>query len=398
VTAAVCTLELACALDAELVAEVEKLAAWVSPRVRDLRVEAGGSSVRFVVNAHGASVEEERAKVARFVADITERHRAVPRRVVAERLRRDGAATDAYGELVRRGWLIETAAGRVALRGPALRTVQALDEDCARIARDTFGATEEAHASLAPASLLARCGWFGSFPQTASLVAHLVEDYDAIEQFRLANTGQPRMVQPAQGALAPIDSCLLPALCYGVYAAREGSAIACGGVAVTCAGRCFRYESRNLAGLERLWEFGMREVVFLGDDAVVELWRNQAIARVVDQLERWDLDGTIETANDPFFAAARAGRAYWQRTSGRKFELRLPVARDGDARRTIACASFNLHDRFFGSAFAIATGTGDPAATGCVGWGMERWMLACFAQHGFDPEAWPRWLKTRVFP
>jgi hypothetical protein len=384
-------------LDAELAAEVEKLAAWVSPRVRELRVEASGNSVRFVVDGHEREAEEERAKVARFVADIAERHRAVPRKVVAQRLRREGEATDAYPELLQRGWLVETAPGRVSLRGPALRTVQVLDEDCARIARERFGAIEEAHPSLAPASLLARCGWFGSFPQTASLVAHLVEDYDTIERFRRANAGEPHLVQPAPGALSPIDSCLLPALCYGVYAAREGGALAHAGVAVTCAGRCFRYESRNLTGLERLWEFGMREVVFFGDDASVERRRSEAIEQVVEQLERWDLDGTIETANDPFFATARAGRAYWQRSSGRKFELRLPVGRDGEAPRTIACASFNLHDRFFGSAFAIATERGEPAATACVGWGMERWMLACFAQHGFDPEAWPQWLRNRVF-
>jgi seryl-tRNA synthetase len=213
--------------------------------------------------------------------------------------------------------------------------------------------------------------------------------------------------------LAPFDACLLPALCYAVYASRERRTIAGDGVAVTCAGRCFRYESRNLTGLERLWEFGMREVVFLGSDPAVEQRRAQAIERVMDQLERWDLDGTIETANDPFFPAVRAGRAHWQRSGERKLELRLPIGRradstpalspsesigmDGDAPRTIASASFNLHERFFGSAFEITTGEGEIAASGCVGWGMERWMLACFAQHGLEPEAWPSWLKRRVF-
>jgi seryl-tRNA synthetase len=392
------TLEIGRALDPELAAELEKQSAWVSPRVRDVRVEQGGRSVRFVVDEQ-ADREEERAKVARFVADMAERHRALPRKVVAQRVRRGGApATDAYEELVRRGWLVETGTGRVALRGPALRTVQALDEDCARIAADAFAAVEEAHPSLAPASLLARCGWFGSFPQTASLVVHLVEDYDTIERFRQANLGEVRLVQPAPGALAPIHSCLLPALCYAVYAARERSTIPASGVAITVAGRCFRYESRNLAGLERLWEFGMREIVFLGRESAVEERRARAIELTLDQLERWDLEGTIETANDPFFPAARAGRAYWQRSGERKLELRLPVGHDGDVPRTIACSSYNLHDRFFGSAFTIGTDDGGTAASGCAGWGMERWMLACFAQHGFDAEAWPRWLKSRVFP
>jgi seryl-tRNA synthetase len=396
VSATAQTLELPRALDPDIVDELEKLSAWVSPRVREVRVEAGGRAVRFIVDGQ-EDVEGERAKVARFVTDMYERHRSVPRKVVAQRNRRGGAATDAYGELVRRGWLVETAPGRVALRGPALHTVRALDEDCSRIARESFGAEEETHPSLAPASVLARCGWFGSFPQTASLVTHLAEDYDNIEGFRRANAGQGRLVQPAPGALAPIEACLLPALCYAVYASRERRSVAGEGVAVTCAGRCFRYESRNLTGLERLWEFGMREVVFFGSDPVVEKRRAQAIDRVMEQLERWDLDGTIESANDPFFPAARAGRAHWQRTGDRKLELRLPVAEDGGVPRTIASASFNLHERFFGTAFDITTEEGEVAASGCVGWGMERWMLACFAQHGFEPEAWPTWLKSRVF-
>jgi seryl-tRNA synthetase len=199
------------------------------------------------------------------------------------------------------------------------------------------------------------------------------------------------------GALASIDASLLPALCYAVYAAREGSVVPTEGVAVTCAGRCFRYESRNMNGLERLWEFSMREVVFLGDEKMVESRRARAIELVMEQLDRWDLDGAIETASDPFFPAGRAARAHWQRSGERKLELRLPVGGRNGAVRTAACASLNLHDRFFGSAFAIGSAAGEAAASGCVGWGMERWMLACFAQHGFVPEAWPRWLRSRVF-
>ncbi len=78
--------------------------------------------------------------------------------------------------------------------------------------------------------------------------------------------------------------------------------------------------------------------------------------------------------------------------------MRLPIGLGaGGAPRTIACASFNLHERFFGAAFRIASTYGEAVASGCVGWGMERWMLACFAQHGFDPDGWPTWLADRVF-
>ena len=32
----------------------------------------------------------------------------------------------------------------------------------------------------------------------------------------------------------------------------------------TAAGHCFRYESRNIRGLERLWDFTMREIIYCG--------------------------------------------------------------------------------------------------------------------------------------
>jgi seryl-tRNA synthetase len=384
------------AIDAELAAEIERQAAWVSSSVSELRVAADGRTVHFLVEGHDA--ERARAKVARFVGDMVERHRSVPRKVVLRRERAGRAlVADVFGELLRLGWVVELGRGRVSLRGPALRIVQVLDEDVARIAR-RMGAIEEAHPSLVPASLLARCGYFAAFPHCTSLVTHLAEDYDSIEAFRRGNAESSRMVQPSPEAVAPFESCLLPAQCYAVYAAREGTVLP-SALTVTCAGRCSRFESRNLAGVERLWEFGMREIVVLGSEAACAAGRVRALEAVLDQLERWALDGWIESANDPFFPAVRAPRAHWQRSGDRKLELRLPVGPGlaaGEA-RSVACASFNLHERFFGTAFSIHGADGEPVSSGCVGWGFERWMLACFAQHGFDPAGWPSWLAERVF-
>jgi seryl-tRNA synthetase len=386
-------------IDEELAAEIEKQAAWVSASVSELRVDPGGRTVRFRV-AEGSVVADERAKVARFVHDVAERHRAVPRKVVLRHERRGRALVgDAFGELVRRGWAVELGRGRVSLRGPALAVVRAIEEDVERIAR-RVNAAPEAHPGLAPAALLARCGAFASFPHTVSLVAHLAEDYDAVEAYRQRSAEAGAWVQPASEAVAPFDACLLPALCYAVYAAREGTTLPEGGAVVTCGGRCARFESRNLAGIERLWEFGMREIVFIGDPERCEAGRRWGLEMALDQLDRWDLDGVVESASDPFFGSERGGRAHWQRAGDRKLELRLPVAPGGGAAeepRRIACASFNLHERFFGSAFGIATADGAVASSACIGWGLERWMLACFAQHGFDPAAWPSWLAGRVF-
>ena len=128
---------------------------------------------------------------------------------------------DAFGELVRRSWVTELGRGRVALRGPALAVVRAVDEDAARIARSLWArSTRPTRRSYRPRSWRA-ADTFAHFPQTVSLVTRLDEDYDAIERFRQSNAEATEIVQPPPEAVAPFEACLLPALCYaGICRAR----------------------------------------------------------------------------------------------------------------------------------------------------------------------------------
>ena len=162
-----CSLAVPTSIDGDLAEEIAKQSAWVSPHVHDVRVSSDGGTVLFRVDDQ-ADAGVERNRVERFVADMVRRHRPVPRKLV---MRRGGAerrlVTDAYAELRKRGWIVEIAPGRVSLRGAALALVRALDDDCARIAR-SLGASEESHPALLPARVLARCGYFASFPHTVS--------------------------------------------------------------------------------------------------------------------------------------------------------------------------------------------------------------------------------------
>ena len=49
-----------------------------------------------------------------------------------------------------------------------------------------------------------------------------------------------------------------------------------------------------------------------------------------------------------------------------------------------AVASFNLHETFFGRRFGITAADGGPAWSGCVAFGLERWLLAVVAQGQLD--------------
>ena len=55
----------------------------------------------------------------------------------------------------------------------------------------------------------------------------------------------------------------------------------------------------------------------------------------------------------------------------------------------IAAASFNDHQTFFGESFGIVGADGVPISTGCIAFGIERWVLAWLAAYGPEPERWP---------
>jgi hypothetical protein len=225
----------------------------------------------------------------------------------------------------------------------------------------------------------------------------LTEDFDLIEEFRRANEDQPRLIVPRAEAFGVPKVCAKPATCYHCYQGLAGGELSAPGKTFTAVGKCFRYESKNTVGLDRLWDFTMREIIFVGTADWVQSQRERAMETVMAQLAEWDLDCEVETANDPFFASMYASKTYYQMRGDLKFEMKLAIepGPHGEPRR-FAAGSFNLHENFFGQTFDIRVG-GEPASTGCTAWGIERWVLAMFTQHGLEPSRWPATLRAEVF-
>ena len=194
----------------------------------------------------------------------------------------------------------------------------------------------------------------------------------------------PSPAAAARDAVAPARAALAPAVCYHVYAALAGSTVAAPRY-VTAQGTCWRHEGRRLVPLEREWAFTMREVVCVGAPGDVRAFLERAVCRVTDLADALDVTGLVVEATDPFFAPTGRGKLLVQRMKGLKRELLLPIAPG----HRIAAASFNDHETFFGEAFGIRLPDGTPASTGCVAFGLERWMLAFLAEHGADTDAWP---------
>lgn len=266
-------------------------------------------------------------------------------------------------ELFARRELELTTDGGLIMRGPVASLCEYFDSVVRGWAFD-LGAIEEAFPTEIPLATLGRAGFTTAFPE------------------KLVWTGDPgdKSARP-------------PAVCYHHYPSVSDSTLDGGASIVTALGRCFRneYDASSSCPAERLGAFTMREIIAVGDAALVEGLRRDLMDRVSTWMKELALDGHVEVATDPFFTSEARGRLLMQQMLPLKYELRLRVDPDG---RSVAAASFNNHQQHFGRAFSILLPSGEHAHSGCVAFGWERWMIAFVNQHGPDEENWPAIVRS----
>ena len=390
-------LDLSRSVDAELAADIEKQSVYVSEDLISLRVIESQSKVRIIYKANG-NAEKVRDKATRYLDAMLLRFRRIEPTVHYQRQATTTrhSTMNVFQQLLERQWAYQHSAGVVSLSGPALDLLNVLDDAFAREYSRRFRAVKRSYPAMIKASLLARCGYFEMHPNALSFVSHLANDFDEIEAFRQANSASTELKMSHSGAFAPVHHCLNPAACFPCYENLENQTIEKDGQVLTWKGRVFRNESRNTVGLDRLGEFNVRELVFIGTDDFVKKGRADAMGLTIGLLDEWELSGRIETATDPFFATVYAAKTFWQEAMDVKYEVCLDIeAKPNGTPRSIAAGSMNLHGAFFGDRFSIRDHLGKPAYTGCIGWGLERWVLAVFSQHGLNIAKWPNALRTQ---
>lgn len=277
-----------------------------------------------------------------------------------------------------RGELWEPRPGLVGLRGDALEGLRRIDGLLADVARRAACPEWRLPAGLGMETL-ARARYFESFPQWLTAAGHLGDDADALE----AVARSPDAARAASEAVGPAECALPPALCYHTYARLADATVE--SVRMSARGTCWRHEGDRLSPLERGWAFTMRELVVVGPPNRVADLGQRGTELATTLARSLGLDHELVEATDPFFAPTARGRELLQRVKCLKQELLLPLG----AGRTVAAASVNDHERFFGEAFDIRLPDGTAASTGCVAFGLERWLLAFLVAHGPDAAGWP---------
>jgi seryl-tRNA synthetase len=256
----------------------------------------------------------------------------------------------------------------LATFGPAMVALKAaLDRRFVAWA-DEIGAVSMLYPTLMPVSELEPLDYFRNFP-------HLAVAASGVRSDRLeAGFGQDAELETIPGAdLADARYVLPSAACYNVYVHLKGEVLD-GPRYITTVANCYRNEN-EYTELQRLWSFTMREIVCLGPAEAVQDHLRAFKARTLALAERLDLDLAVAAATDPFYQPG-SSVAVMQKLFPQKEEFQY--------KGELAIASVNFHRNFFGERCRIRTRDGEPVFTGCVAFGIERWLHALLDRFAGD--------------
>jgi hypothetical protein len=385
-----------------LASELRKRLFYVSDEIGDFKLVERDGSIQAVEvswaageSSRAASPEDVR-RLEQNINDLVRNHilsqkifppkevwRAAPARTFQQKT---------FDRLVREGIAFEAGEGQVGFGEPLISLMDYFDRRIKSVAMNLPNAKEYLYPTLLPTRVLEQCDYFNSFPQFVMFVTRLHNDMDVYRAFMKEYEGNPQITSGVFAHCRNHDYCLPPTMCYHSYHQHRGRQLE-GDIVVTARGKSFRFESRYSSGLERLWDFTIREIVFMGRQEFVLECRQHFMRQAFSLMDELGLSGSCEVANDPFFVNTdTAGKIGSQRMMELKYELNLNVGPD-DA---IAVGSFNYHGNFFGQNFRITRETGKPVATGCVGFGLERLVYAFLCQHGLDSNEWPQAVRSAL--
>lgn len=227
-----------------------------------------------------------------------------------------------------------------------------------------LGARPVAGPALLPEKDLARLDFFRNFPQLGLPVATLTDE-------TRGELARGEVATPPADAPLVSTGCYLPtATCYGLLVSLQERGIDTPEV-ITSIGRCFRNED-HYDGLRRLRAFHMREALYIGSQDGVVDHLSRSTELVLDLADRLGVKVGKEPATDPFYLGD-GSRSLLNQLDPVKFEF---VSADGTA-----IASVNRHRNFFGERLGIRFGD-EPAFSGCLAFGVERWVHALLQVHG----------------
>lgn len=243
--------------------EIVKQVAHVSRDIASIRFD-DASNLSF--EAPEDQLDSIRAKVADIAMRVQRGLRSLQRVVAYRSSFMDEPRFSSQTELD--DGVVFLGRGQALLRGKALKLFNYFDRVFAAMGAE-FGVEDVRVPTLIPTSTLARCDYFRSFPHLVTFATHLTEDSAIIEDFRARHAKLDNLDDFVLGGMTKPEAGMSPAVCYHTYAMHAGQELSEEGVSYGVCGKCFRFDSSQISDLRRLWDFTMREVVFMDSRYVV---------------------------------------------------------------------------------------------------------------------------------
>lgn len=227
-----------------------------------------------------------------------------------------------------------------------------------------LGGSEYQIPALINKDTLEKCGYFVSFPHQITSVAILNKEIAS---------------ESSQNYFENTELFLTPAACLHFYPMLEEKQLK--ETILTTKARVYRYEDDSFDGETRLWDFTVRELVFVGEEEYVLEKLEYMKKTALEYARSVGLNAQLVPATDNFYPSrVNALKKRIQRVNLRKFELRIPIHGN-----EIALASFNYHGNHF--SFPFKFDKQGKVVSGCVGFGLERWLSA-LKQQGEQNESY----------
>ncbi|MBN2677652.1 MAG: hypothetical protein JXR32_06255 [Anaerolineaceae bacterium] len=368
--------------------EVQSKLAYVDEQIVSAKVAPDGSQI--IIYLKPTAVEDDQARIIARVQDVVAlmvKGVIQPKVQILEDYqdRPVPSKVDPMQELLDKGEVSMEGRGIYTL-GPLVTRLIDYFEKCFVELADFFSAVPYRFPTLISAKYLDRVNYFRAFPHSLSFVTHLREDLDNIDHFAQSTHWEGDGLNANPDSFSRIENLISPAVCYHWYFALADQKLKSDHLVATAVGTCFRYESSNLTTLERLWNFTMREIIFIGHGDYVLEQREIGRQRMTKILEEFGLAYRVESANDPFFVGEFRKQAAFQSAFQLKYEIRASLPFSG---KTLAVGSYNYHQDFFGRNLNINLPDGSPIHTGCIAFGLERLAYAFLSQYGLDIKQWP---------
>lgn len=292
-----------------------------------------------------------------------------------------------YDELVRHGHIHPVGVQGAFGRGATFEDIlDRFNDLVTAIARDD-GAETRTFPPVVSRKVIERNNYLESFPHLCGTVfSFFGKELEARTMAQKAVNGEPWAEH-----LGVTDLCLTPAICYPLYPTLAGK-LPEGGRLFSLLGWAYRHEPSSEP--TRMQSFRMREFIRAGTAEQVVAWRDMWLERGLDLLRSLGLNANPDVASDPFFGRGGKMMAANQREQRLKFEVLIPVISEENP---TACCSFNFHQDHFGSKWGIQTADGETANTACLGFGLERIVMALFKTHGCDIAKWPTEVRAKLW-